>query len=197
MSDTQTLQSPHDLALLFRGILGCFAKPGVPARLATPGDAPLPLLPGTAAIALTLFDYQTAVWLSPALNSDPVRKFIRFHTGAAITANAGDAVFAIMTSDEANAGLPDFSLGTHEYPDRSTTVILQVASFSNGRGVEVSGPGLKSPVSLQVEAANPVFWQNVRHNSTLFPVGLDFVFVSPAEVVALPRSSHINLMETA
>jgi alpha-D-ribose 1-methylphosphonate 5-triphosphate synthase subunit PhnH len=196
MSDAQLLQSPQDLALQFRSILACFAKPAVPASIATTTNAPLPLLPSTACLVLTLFDYQTPVWLSAALNTDAVRKFIRFHTGAAITANVGEASFAIMTMDEANVDWPDFNLGTHEYPDRSTSVIVQVQSFTGYPAVEVSGPGLKDPVSFQLEAANADFWKRMQDNACLFPIGVDFVFSSPQQLAVLPRSSRIRFGES-
>jgi alpha-D-ribose 1-methylphosphonate 5-triphosphate synthase subunit PhnH len=197
MSDAHLLQSPQDLALLFRSILGCFSKPAIAAKLTTPSDAPLPLLPSTAALALTLFDYQTPVWLSAELNTDAVRKFIRFHTGAAITAKVGEAGFAIMTTDEANSDWPQFNLGTHTYPDRSTTVIVQVSSFSEGVSVQVSGPGLQAPVSLQVESASADFWKRVQNSHNQFPIGLDVILASPQHMVALPRSSLINALESA
>ncbi len=197
MSDAQLLQSPQDLALQFRSILGCFAKPAVPANIATPTDTPLPMLPSTACLALTLFDYQTPVWLSAALNTDPVRKFIRFHTGAPVTANAHEAAFAIMIMEEANADWPDFNLGTHEYPDRSTSVIVQVPSFAGAPAIKVSGPGLKEPVSFQIEAAHADFWKRVQDNACLFPIGVDFIFSGPQQLAALPRSSRICVRETA
>jgi alpha-D-ribose 1-methylphosphonate 5-triphosphate synthase subunit PhnH len=197
MSDAQLLQSPQDLALQFRSILGCFAKPAVPASIAAPTNAPLPLLPSTACLALTLFDYQTPVWLSATLNTDAVRKFIRFHTGAVITANVGEASFAIITMDEANVDWPDFNLGTHEYPDRSTSVIVQVSSFAGAPAIEVSGPGLKEPVSFQIEAASDDFWIRVQDNACLFPIGVDFIFSSPHQVAVLPRSSRIRVGEPA
>jgi alpha-D-ribose 1-methylphosphonate 5-triphosphate synthase subunit PhnH len=196
MSEAQLLQSPQDLALLFRSILACFSKPAVAAKLTTPSDAPSPLLPSTAALALTLFDYQTPVWLSPGLNTEVVRKYIRFHTGATLTGNAGEAGFAVMTVEEANADWPQFNLGTHAYPDRSTTVIVQVPSFSSGLSVEVSGPGLKEPVFLRVEAASADFWKRIKVNNSLFPIGLDVILASTQQIAALPRSSRVDMLET-
>jgi alpha-D-ribose 1-methylphosphonate 5-triphosphate synthase subunit PhnH len=197
MSDVQLLQSPQDLALLFRSILGCFSKPAVAVKLTTPANAPPPLLPSTAAIALTLFDYQTPVWLSTSVNTDAVRKFIRFHTGATITTRADEAGFAIITLDEANADWPPFNMGTHAYPDRSTTLIVQIPSFCGGSPVQVSGPGLKESVSLCVEAAYADFWKRVQDNNSLFPIGLDVILASSHHIAALPRSSRVDMLEPA
>ncbi len=197
MSEPHILQTPQNLATCFRTILSSFSKPAVPVAIAHMPDAPIPLLPTTAALALTLFDYQTPFWLSPDLNTDEVRKFLRFHTGAPLTLNPREASFAIITTTETARGWPDFNLGNHEYPDRSTTVIVQVPSFAAGEMVTVSGPGLEHPVSLAVVDATPHFWQHIQNNNSLFPIGNDFIFASAEAIAALPRSSLVQLMEHA
>ena len=35
-----------------------------------------------------------------------------------------------------------FALGTSEYPDRSTTLVLQVDRFGGGEGLSLAGPGI-------------------------------------------------------
>jgi alpha-D-ribose 1-methylphosphonate 5-triphosphate synthase subunit PhnH len=99
--------------------------------------------------------------------------------------------------NEANADWPQFNFGTDSYPDRSTTVIVQVKSFSEGSTVQVSGPGLQAPVVLQVESASSDFWKRVQDSHSQFPIGLDVILASPQHMVALPRSSRINALESA
>lgn len=196
MIDAQTLQSPTEAALLFRTILASFAKPAVPVSIAKASDAPAPLLATVAAIAVTLFDYQTPIWLSPELDQDDIRKFIRFHTGAPLTTNPSEASFALMTIAETENPWPDFNLGTHEYPDRSTTVIFQASALANGKAVSVSGPGLKDPVHFSVQGATTDFWHHLQNNNSFFPIGNDFVFACPNTIAVLPRSSRIEMMES-
>lgn len=197
MSDVQILQSPQQLAVVFRAILGSFSKPAVSTSIVKVQSAPSPLLPTTAAIALTLFDYQTPIWLSAELNTDAVRKFLRFQTGAPLTADPAAASFAIVALAETQNEWPNFNLGSHEYPDRSTTVILQVPSLTTGDAVRVSGPGLKDPVDFHVAKSTPDFWQHIQMNNSLFPIGNDFMFASPNVIAALPRSASIAMLELA
>ena len=192
MTDIQTLQSPAEAARLFRSILTAFSKPAVAVPLAACPAAPAPLLPAAAAILLSLCDYQTPVWLSPSLNAEAVRKFIRFHTGAPITDTAQDAVFAVLGVDEAKSFLDQFPLGTDEYPDRSATLILQTTNFDAGEDVTIKGPGLQHPVKFAVAGADGAFWQRVQGNALLFPVGLDFLFASDTAIAALPRSMSVS-----
>jgi alpha-D-ribose 1-methylphosphonate 5-triphosphate synthase subunit PhnH len=197
MSDVHILQSPQQLAVAFRSILRSFSKPAMPTTIVKVEGAPPPLFPTTAVIGLTLFDYQTPIWLSANLNTDAVRKFLRFQTGAPLTADPTAATFAILTLAETEAEWPNFNPGSHEYPDRSTSVILQVSSLTTGDAVRVLGPGLKDPVDFHVAKSTPNFWQHIQMNNSLFPIGNDFMFASPDAMAALPRSSRIAMLEHA
>jgi alpha-D-ribose 1-methylphosphonate 5-triphosphate synthase subunit PhnH len=195
MTDATVLQSPAQAAHAFRAVLASFSTPATPVTVMAASDAPAPLLPTAATVLLTLADFQTPIWLSPNLNVDAVRKYLRFHTGAPLTTVAMDAAFAVLTAEETKDGLPIFNLGSHEYPDRSTTLIIQVADFSHGPLVAVSGPGLELPPRLTVAGASEILWRSIHNNNSLFPIGNDFMFASPTEITALPRSSHIEIME--
>ena len=79
----------------------------------------------TAAIALTLFDYDTPIWLDkPLMTSDAVKTFLRFHTGCPIVTEPVEAAFALVSAPVSMIPLASFNQGSAEYPDRSTTVIL-------------------------------------------------------------------------
>jgi alpha-D-ribose 1-methylphosphonate 5-triphosphate synthase subunit PhnH len=196
MTDATFLQSPALSAHAFRAVLASFSTPATPVTIAAASDAPAPLLPVAATVVLTLADYKTPIWLSPTLNVDAVRKYLRFHTGAPLTTIAGEAAFALLTVEETHAGLPAFNLGTHEYPDRSTTLIVQVAGFSEGPKVSVSGPGLQHALVVRVAAASQHLWREVQNNNSLFPIGYDFMFASSNTLMSLPRSSLVEIMET-
>lgn len=197
MTDVQTLQSPTEAARLFRSILAAFSKPAVAIELAACPPCPAPLAPAAAAVLLSLSDYQTPVWLSPSLDTDPVRKFIRFHTGASIAGHPGEAAFAVLDIRETAACIDAFPLGSDEYPDRSASLVLQTPGLSAGLKVHVEGPGLKDHAVLSVAAADAAFWQRVQANSALFPVGLDFIFTSGRAIAALPRSMSVKMREPA
>ncbi len=88
---------------------------------------------GTAAIALTLFDHDTPVWLDPFLSETAeVKKWLKFHSGAPVVSDPSIASFALVSDGAALPQLDRFAFGSNEYPDRSTTVILQVDSLTQG-----------------------------------------------------------------
>ena len=87
-------------------------------------------MPASAAVALTLCDFQTPVWLSPDLRNDKVVHYLRFHTGAPIVDELEEAHFAFLPRQRTSCRrLTLFAQGTHEYPDRSATLVIQVAGL--------------------------------------------------------------------
>ena len=61
-----------------------------PARLIT-------MMRGTAAIALTLFDHDTPVWLDGRMSATAdVAKWLKFHTSAPVIADSSIASFALI-----------------------------------------------------------------------------------------------------
>ena len=72
----------------FRAVMKAMSRPGVAQELHQDLPPPAPLSAGAATIALTLFDYETPVWLDAALaEAEDVARWLRFHTGAPITDN--------------------------------------------------------------------------------------------------------------
>ena len=47
----------------FRSVMEAMARPGTVQQIRAVAGAPAPLMRGTAAIALTLFDHDTPIWL--------------------------------------------------------------------------------------------------------------------------------------
>ena len=52
----------------FRSVMDAMARPGTIQRIAVAAGTPSPLMRGAAAIALTLFDHDTPVWLDAAMS---------------------------------------------------------------------------------------------------------------------------------
>ena len=178
----------------FRAILDALAEPGTLRTVAGIAGAPEPLSPTAAAVALTLCDADTPVWLGQGLAaSSSVRGWFAFHCGSPIVAEPSEAAFAFCHTPEILPALEMFAQGTQEYPDRSATLILQVAAFEGGERLELSGPGI--PGSREV-APTPMpkrFSEQWRQNQTRFPRGLDLVLAGPHGICGLPRTARVAM----
>ncbi|WP_035669241.1 phosphonate C-P lyase system protein PhnH [Bradyrhizobium liaoningense] len=175
----------------FRSVMDAMARPGAVQRIVPMAGAPGPMMRGTAAIALTLFDHDTPLWLDARMaESSDLVKWLKFHTGAPVVQDCSIASFALI-SDGTAPPLDRFALGTSEYPDRSTTVIIQVDSLASGRGFELRGPGIDGVATLQASIKPFDLFERLRVNEALFPRGIDVVLVADDAVVAIPRTTRV------
>lgn len=187
----------HNAQAAFRTIMNAMARPGTLQELSASNlTPPAPLTPVAAAIALTLFDFDTPVWLDRQLMaSDGVKAFLRFHTGAPIVSEPVEAAFALISDPLHMAPLASFNQGSAEYPDRSTTLILTGQEFGKSPAATLTGPGIKDTASLSTGPVPPVFWNQVIANFRQFPRGVDLIFAGKTRIAALPRSTRITLSE--
>src|SRR5215475_8524272 len=82
---------------VFRCVMDAMARPGTIVVTGGLAQAPQPLGLAAAAVALTLIDYETPVWLDPTLAQSPeVAAWLRFHTGAPLTDDLRRAAFGFI-----------------------------------------------------------------------------------------------------
>lgn len=178
---------------VFRAVMQAMSRPGVVQSLNCALLPPAPLSSGAAAVALALFDYETPVWLDcPLAEAEDVSRWLRFHTGAPIMPDPGQAAFGLIADAIHVADFSLFACGTPDYPDRSTTLILQVESVSGGPPLRLSGPGIPGELTLSVRPLPDSFANSMIENRCLFPRGVDVLLVTHDAVVALPRSTRVR-----
>jgi alpha-D-ribose 1-methylphosphonate 5-triphosphate synthase subunit PhnH len=177
----------------FRSVMDAMARPGSVQRIVPVAGTPGPMMRGTAAIALTLFDHDTPLWLDERMSeSSDVLKWLKFHTGAPVIQDSSIASFALIADGAALPAFERFALGSNEYPDRSTTVILQVESLDAGRAFELRGPGIDGVATLQATIKPGDLFERLRINEALFPRGIDMVLVADEAIVAIPRTTRVT-----
>jgi alpha-D-ribose 1-methylphosphonate 5-triphosphate synthase subunit PhnH len=178
---------------VFRTVMEAMARPGTVAELDVAITSPAPLGVAAAALALALLDFETLFWLDPMLAAAPdVDGWLKFHTGAPRTADSASAAFAFIAKPAAMPGFDAFDLGSIEYPDRSTTLVLEVETLTDGDGFHLSGPGIKESRSFAAAPLPTDFADRMAANRTLFPRGVDIVLTCGRRLAALPRSVQLT-----
>lgn len=172
-----------DAAFAFRAALEVMARPGKIVVLDL-AEAPAPVSPAAAALLLTLCDAETPLFLAGDHDTPEVRGWVAFHTGAPIVAPEA-AQFALGGWQDL-LPLGRFPAGTPEYPDRSTTLIVEVVTLVQD-GPRLTGPGIQTEARLNLPDAQPFI-----DNRALFPGGLDFFFTVGNRVAALPRTTIVE-----
>jgi alpha-D-ribose 1-methylphosphonate 5-triphosphate synthase subunit PhnH len=176
----------------FRSVMDAMARPGSVHCIASASGTPPGVMRGTAAIALTLFDHDTPLWLDPRMaEASEVEKWLKFHTSAPIVSDSSICSFALIGNAAELPALDSFSFGSNEYPDRSTTLILQVESLREGLAFELSGPGIDGTTVLQATIEPLDLFARLAINAKLFPRGIDVVLVADDAVVAIPRTTRL------
>jgi alpha-D-ribose 1-methylphosphonate 5-triphosphate synthase subunit PhnH len=188
---------------VFRAVMEAMARPGSIAEIDVAIAPPVPFGTAAAALALTLLDFETPFWLDPTLAAAPeIEGWLKFHTGAPRTVEAASAAFAFITEPVAMPGFEAFGLGSVEYPDGSTTLVLEVDVLEVDvleietlavRGpFHLCGPGIKGSRNFAASPLPADFAERMAENRALFPRGVDLVLTSGRRLAALPRSIHFS-----
>ncbi len=173
----------------FRAILDAMSRPGRVVPLPVQAEGPKGWSGGMASVVLTLCDMDTTVWLDALAGSDTALRFLRFHCACPLTDTPAKASFAVVMNNALMPSLDSFSLGSSEYPEKSTTVLL-ATDFDDvmGESVSVMGPGIDGQERLPLSWLPPGFVADWRGNGRHFPRGVDLILVGRAHVVGMPRT---------
>ena len=176
----------------FRALLAALSEPGTLQCVAAEIAPPEGLATATATALLTLADYETPVWLPEALRNGPAGAWLRFHCGAALVDDPTEAAFAVVDGAADAPKLSAFNLGTDQFPDRSTTVIVQVAALEGGPALTLAGPGILGSRNIAPQGLRSGFTNELRENGTLYPLGVDVLLAHGTGLIGLPRSTQIE-----
>ena len=177
--------------LVFRHLLDAMARPGTIETIDLDIEGPESLDLAATTIALALVDFETPLYLDPALANPAAETYLNFHCGTRIVPEAKDAAYAILDGTPEDHGA--FNTGTDEYPELGATLIIQVETILTGGTLTLTGPGIKDSAQLGLPDVPAAFWESRAKLQRYFPRGIDLVFVSGARMVALPRTTHVTL----
>ncbi len=176
----------------FRALLAALSEPGTLQQVASEITPPEGLATATATALLTLADYETPVWLPEALRKGPAGAWLRFHCAAALVDDPTEAAFAVIDGAADEPKLSAFNLGTDQFPDRSTTVIVQVSGLEGGAAIALAGPGIPGSRSIAPQGLRPGFTDELRENGALYPLGVDVLLAHGEGLIGLPRSTQVQ-----
>ncbi|NBB71005.1 MAG: phosphonate C-P lyase system protein PhnH [Alphaproteobacteria bacterium] len=175
----------------FRALLDALARPGTPQAMGP--DLPTPptgMGAGLYAAILALADFETTVWLAPEL-ADAAAD-LRFQLGARLVAAPAEPAFALAADGAALPPLAAFAQGDDAYPDRSTTLLVEVSALRTDGGWRLTGPGIASESRLGVAGLPADFVAQWTENHARFPRGIDLFLFHDTTVVSLPRTTDIR-----
>ena len=182
----------HDAQTAFRAVLDALSRPGRRVAIGQPVNS-LALGPAMAHLLLALTDDDTAVWWQQDDRAAAHR--LSFHTGAHRAATPQDAAFAVLDSDADMPPLAAFAAGSVDAPERSATLLLEVASLDAGPAVEWRGPGILGMQTVQITGLPDNFWTQWHANHASLPQGVDIIFTCAGAALGLPRTTRVRRLE--
>jgi len=175
----------------FRNILDAMAHPGRIVTMDNPLLPPAPLNLASAAVCLTLLDFETTLWTDLKSNAKGIG-WLRFHCGCSIVTHPSEAVFALITRSDTMPTLNKFKTGNDENPESSATLIIQTCGLNSSDGKRLTGPGIETFSTLNVEGLTKRFWQDRQSQFNMFPLGADIIFTYKNTLAALPRTVKVE-----
>ena len=177
----------------FRSVMDAMARPGSVQRIVAVAGAPAAMMRGTAAIALTLFDHDTPLWLDPWMSETPeVTSWLKFHTGAPVIADSSICSFALIGDARALPGARSLCVRQQRVsgplddadpagrkPDARSCA--RIARSRHRRHRRLAG---HDPADGPFAAARD-------QSAALFPRGIDVVLVHDDTIVAIPRTTRL------
>ena len=185
-------QPVFDSQSTFKQVMDAMARPGSIAEITVAAAPPSPMGPAAGAIALTLADHDTLVHLSPAMIEAGVQSWLAFHTGALVTDDRNEAAFAFVEAGGQMPPLSTFASGTQDYPDRSTTIVLELTDLTGGEPLELVGPGIDGAMEIAPSGLPQHFDCMWRENVALFPRGVDLILAAGTKILCLPRTTKVT-----
>ena len=181
-----------DTQRVFRVVLEAMACPGRILDVPELAGTPEALDPAATAVCLALLDLETALWLDAPAATPEVLGHLRFHCGCPIADAPAAARFALITDPSAMPPLDSFDAGSDEFPDRSATLIVQVARLRSGVGRRITVPGIGRETFLEVGGLPGRFWKEWRRNHARSPRGVDVILSVGTQIAALPRTARVE-----
>lgn len=175
----------------FRTLMDAFSHPALAREFVQQTSAWGTMSAAIVTVLLTLVDQDTAIWLDhPYAGDDELRAQIAFHCGAPIVTEPQRSAFAFISDASRIGDFARFAFGEPDFADRSTTLVVQTEKFHLGPHL-FAGPGIPQLRGFGAERLSADFASQWLSNRRSFPLGVDLIFVTEAEVVALPRSLRL------
>ena len=175
----------------FRLILKALSEPG---HRITLDDCPRwdALAPAAAGVLLTLADGETPLYITPSLCSDSVQATLRFHTGAPLVRALTGAGFALFDDRLTGADLQALPFGDEVSPESGATVLVQITRLDQGKPLRLRGPGIKDRRDI-APVLPAAMTEYLLTPSRRFPLGLDFLLLCENQLLAIPRTTHVEV----
>ncbi|MBD2772711.1 phosphonate C-P lyase system protein PhnH [Iningainema tapete] len=185
MLKIDTIWLPETQQKIFRNLLHCMSLPGEISDLSEYLNKSSALV----GVLATLLDKSVSWSDEDGLVSPSDRYLLQ-----APTASVETAKFVVRNATNPPESHFTPNLGELPNPETGATIILQGTALAIGNTtLQLSGAGVKGTRLVNLAGFHPE-WFRRRHDwNTNFPLGVDVILVDSTRIMALPRTTHIQM----
>lgn len=181
----------HQTQQHYRTLVDVFSYPGKIAKNAEKPNNYSTFCDGVLMTAMTLLDNE--VTFHTTFKSDG-QEFSTL-TGARMIDEAGKSDYLIIKEKDLEPSIFEkAAIGTLPSPEKSATLIIEVASFHEGHYYKLTGPGIKDQTMIQLSLEKK--WINYRNEKCKeYPLGIDLILIdSHSNMMSIPRTTKIEVI---
>ncbi len=182
--------------VIFRRALEALSMPGRVVEVPEVGVRPPIGHEAAAFLLLALLDSDCTLWLSASLRNSAAQVWLRFHTGCRFVDDPAKARFLWLARGDAWPSLSVMYSGSEEYPDESSTCVMEVASLHGKHAWQMSGPGIDGSKVLKADGLPADFDTQWQANHAAFPRGVDVFLATDRQLLGLPRTTRLDRVDT-
>jgi len=183
MSKIEAIWLPEVQQQVFRGLMEVMSRPGKTENLSELTDNASP----ARALLATLLDGEVNLCDHHNLLDDADWPLLQAEKVA-----VEHATTILCRGDSA----VDFEplLGELSSPEHSAMIVLVVENLSEGNShLSLSGPGVNGDISVKISGLNRDLLNQREEWISSFPLGVDWLLVDDSHVMALPRTTKIEV----
>ena len=127
---------------------------------------------------------------------NPIRRLgsaLRFHTGAPLVDEPGQAAFAYIHDAGALPPLESFALGEAESPEQSVTLLIRVEALTGGAPVVLSGPGIQHTATIAPRGTARAFLARTRRPRAALSLRCRLLSRLRRALIGLPRTTQAKV----
>lgn len=183
MKKIEAIWLPEVQQQIFRSLMEVMSRPGKAENLAefTDGAAPV------RALLATLLDAEVSLNDHHEVIDAADWPLLQAQSASVELAN-----YIVCRGEQS----PDFEpmLGTLSSPEHSVTIVLVIDDLTAGNNkLSLSGPGVNGEKTINISGLNRDWLSQREQWTSLFPLGVDLLIADNSHVMALPRTTKIEV----
>ncbi|MCE2596640.1 phosphonate C-P lyase system protein PhnH [Motilimonas cestriensis] len=182
----------------FRQVLKALSEPGHIVTL----DKHLgfaPLCASATQILMSLCDQHTPLYLSPRLEEidgdatiNQAQRNLTFHCNTKPSALV-NADFAVVSHSE-GVNMARLKCGTDTSPESGTTLLVQSNGFDCGPEFKLTGPGIEHSRTVQLGNLSQSLVEYLVNSCHTYPLGIDILLCHQQQLLAISRTTKVELI---